>query len=60
MSERISFTYEELKQLLHLLSEARESLDEDATEDEFRLSNIVSTKIGRAFAKARRKRERDA
>lgn len=57
MSERISFTFEELQQLRHLLSEARESLDEDATEEEYRLSNEVDTKINRAWSKARRKRE---
>jgi GH18 family chitinase len=57
MSERISFSYEEIQQLRHLLSEARESLDEEATEDEYRLSNAIDTKVSRAFNKARRKRE---
>ena len=58
MSERISLSYEELKALVGLISEAREGLDEDATENELVIYAQVTTKVSRAFAKARRKREK--
>lgn len=56
MSERISFTYEELEQLVFLITEAREGVDEQADDEEIAVRNRMHDKVRRAFTKARRKR----
>ena len=56
MSERISFTHDELRLLWHLVGEAREGWDEDAEDEEIEVADKITQKVGRAFAKARRKR----
>lgn len=45
MSARIQFKDDELLALWHLVSEAREGLDEEATTDELRLYRTITVKI---------------